>query len=84
MVADITLISGIPADTFYRMIADLSAEQWKVVSEYAGFDKGIDYDLVVLKKQGVTLKLKWVLYLDGSIQGPDAPLEELRERYGLG
>ena len=77
-------IDGIPADTFYRIVADLSAEQWKIASEYSGFDKGIDYDAVVLKKLGVTLKFKWVLYLDGSVEGPDAPLQELRERYSLG
>ena len=46
----------IATDTFYRMIADLSAAQWRVVSEYAGFDKGIDYDLVILKKQGIKLR----------------------------
>ena len=74
-------IDGIPTDTFYQIIADLSADQWKVMSEYAGFDKGIDYDLIVLKKQGITLKFVWVLYLDGSVNGPEALLLELREKY---
>ena len=45
-----TKISDIPTDIFYRVISELRSEEWKVVSEYAGFDKGIDYDLYVLKR----------------------------------
>jgi hypothetical protein len=77
-------IDGIPTDTFYRMIADLGAEQWKIVSEYTGFDKGIDYDAVVLKKKGIKLRFVWVQHLDGSLEGLNAVLLELRERYRLG
>ncbi len=62
------LISSIPAGAFYRIIADLRYEQWKVVAEYGRFDKGIDYDLVVLKKQGITLRFVWVLHLDGRLK----------------
>ena len=77
-------ISSISTPVFEKMLSDLRAEQWKIISRYDGFDAGIDYDLVVLEKGNVTLKFKWVLYLDGSVEGPDALLQELRERYSLG
>ena len=76
-------LNAVPTDTFYRILADLHAEQWKIVSEYAGFDRGIDCDFVVLKRQGIKLKFVWVLYLDGSVEGPDSLVLELRERYSL-
>ncbi len=76
-------INGIPTDTFYQMLADLGTEQWKTVSEYAGFDKGIDYDLVVLKRQGIKLKFEWDNWFEGNVKGPDILVQELRERYRL-
>jgi len=76
-------ITDIPTDLYTKIIADLRLEEWKPVFQYAGFDAGIDYDETILKKRGVKLDLVWVLYLDGSIQGPDALLETLRGNYGL-
>jgi len=76
-------IASIPTLLFRRIVSDLRAEQWKIISRYDGFEAGIDYDFVVLEKHNTRLKFQWALYRDGSVQGPDTLLQELREKYGL-
>ena len=76
-------VPDIPTDIFYQIISELRSEEWKAVLEYAGFYAGTDYDLVVLKRQGVKLKFEWDNWLEGSVEGPNTQVQELRARYSL-
>lgn len=76
-------ISDIPTGTFNAVLTDLRAEEWKTVSEYAGFDAWIDSGLAVLKKQGVKLEFEWEPYFEGKVQGPVFWLQQLKNRCAL-
>ncbi len=56
---------------------------WKVRSKYAGFDAGIDYDSVLLRKGSGTLKCEWDNWSEWSIEGKRRFIEEIAERSKL-
>ena len=74
-------VKGIPSPVYEQIITDLGADGWERMAVYTGFDAGIDYDSVTLKKQEQTLKFKWEPYFEGRITGPKAILAKLRDRY---
>ncbi len=71
-------VKGIPSPVYEQIITDLGADGWAQSGAYGGFDAGIDYDSVTLKKQGQTLKFKWEPYFEGRITGPEALLAQLK------
>lgn len=75
------LIENIPTSVYERIIVDLCADGWEQKAAYGGFDAGIDYDCVTLKKRGRTLKFQWERYFEGRVTGPEALLAELRQTY---
>ena len=78
-----TRIKGIDTDLFYQIIEELKSDGWKVSLDYMGFDKGIDYDLYVLKKAGKRLKFSWAWGLEGEVIGNEDIVAQLAERYHL-
>lgn len=79
----VMLLSDIPTDAFNRIIAELRADGWKKIKEYDGFDAWIDYGFVVLQKQGVRLTFEWDNWIEGSLEGPETQLQELKAKYAL-
>lgn len=76
----VTLL-GIHSPVYEQIITDLCADGWARSGAYSGFDAGIDYDSVTLKKESQTLKFKWEPYFQGRITGPEVLLAELKETY---
>ncbi len=66
---------------YEQIITGLCADGWKQTAAYGGFDAGIDYDSVTLKKESRTLKFKCEPYFGGRITGPEALLAQLEETY---
>lgn len=77
------LICDIPTRTFGRIVKDLLADGWRKTDEYKNFDAWIDYGMLVLCKHEMSLKFVWDNWTEGTIQGPDTLVQELKEKYGL-
>lgn len=76
-------ISHIPTDAFNAIIEALVADGWTITEEYDGMDAWIDYGLVVLEKNGTGLRLEWDNWSEGSCEGPEEAVREIREAHGL-
>lgn len=50
-----------------KAIALLKGEGWIVVDEYFNFDKGIDFDRIVLEKDGERIIFAWDNWFEGEI-----------------
>ena len=57
------IATGIDTELFYSIIKYLTKTGWRVSLEYSTklFDKGIDFDLYQLNKNGETIKRKNVI-----------------------
>lgn len=77
------ILSDIPTDTFNQILADLCADGWKILREYDGIDAWIDYGNIELGKDELRLTFEWDNWFEGIIDGPDAFVEEIKQRYGL-
>lgn len=50
---------------------------------YDGFDAGIDYDCIKLKKGSKTIKCEWDNWTEWSIEGPQNLVEAIATRFQL-
>lgn len=73
----------IPTEEFRRIVKDLRADGWRKTEEYDGFDAWIDYGLIVLERNGVSTKFEWTNWMEGTMEGPEAVVLEIRSKYGL-
>ena len=82
-ILNLATIQGIPAETFDPLCEQLVSSGWKVRSKYAGFDAGIDYDRLILRKRFGTLKCEWDNWSEWSIEGKRYLIEEIASRGNL-
>ena len=68
-----------------KILEDLIKEGWKKAHEYSplAFDKGIDFDSYVLKKDKSKLKFKWNNWLEWEISGTENELKIIAKRYAI-
>jgi len=68
-----------------KILEDLISDGWKKIREYSpvAFDKGIDFDSYVLKKNKSKLKFKWNNWFEWEISGPENELEVIARKYSL-
>jgi len=76
-------VTDIKTDVFNRIVKELRSEGWKKVEEYDNVDAWIDYGMVRLKKDDVTLKFEWTNWDEGSVDGPDELVDALKAKYAL-
>ncbi|HKS38391.1 MAG TPA: hypothetical protein VJW76_14450 [Verrucomicrobiae bacterium] len=76
-------VSDIPTETFNQIIEELRSQGWRKVDEYDNMDAWIDYGMVVLEKSGASLRFEWDNWMEGSVDGPDVVVQEIRRRYKL-
>ena len=68
-----------------KILEDLIKEGWKKTHEYSplAFDKGIDFDSYVLKKDKSKLKFKWNNWLEWEISDTENELKIIAKRYAI-
>lgn len=76
-------LAGIPTDTFNQIVKELRADGWTKTDEYDNVDAWSDYGMVVLKKGRASLKFEWDNWMEGTVDGPDEVVHEIRTRYSL-
>lgn len=82
-ILNLATIQDVPAETFGPLFEQLVSSGWQVRSKYAGFDAGIDYDCVLLRKGFGTLRCEWDNWSEWSIEGKRRLIEEIAERSKL-
>ncbi len=82
-VLNLATIQDVSAEAFEPLFDQLVSSGWKVRSKYAGFDAGIDYDRLLLRKGFGTLKCEWDNWSEWSIEGRRDLIEEIADRSKL-
>jgi len=82
-VRGLSTILDIGNEEFLSILARLESMGWKVYSRYGGFDAGIDYDCIRIKRGGVKLKCEWDNWNEWSIEGPQTAIQALAEQFNL-
>lgn len=68
-ILGLATIKDIPADRFKVLVSGLQRQGWQLGSRYSGFDAGIDYDCVRLRKGLSVLKCEWDNWTEWSVEG---------------
>ncbi|MFT4601579.1 MAG: hypothetical protein ACI857_001762 [Arenicella sp.] len=55
----VVTIKGVKTADWNAVMTHLKKDEWYVEKEYSGFDKGIDYDSYVFKKNGKKIVMNW-------------------------
>lgn len=68
-----------------QIIKDLINDGWKKVREYSplAFDKGIDFDHYVFKRDKVKLTFKWNNWFEWEVSGAENELYSIAKKYDL-
>lgn len=82
-ILNLATIQAISGATFEPLFQQLVSSGWKIHSKYAGFDAGIDYDCLRLRKGFGTLKCEWDNWSEWSIEGRRQLIEEIADRSKL-
>ncbi len=76
-------IHAIDATAMESIIRHLESTGWRQTSRYGGFDAGIDYDCIRLKRRGVRLKCEWNHDDGWRIAGPREAVDALAAELGF-
>ena len=76
-------LENIKTEIGNELIENLQKDGWKLGSQYNQFmfDKGIDYDFYVLKKDKVEIKLEWDNWFEWKLLGPKEVTEKIYTKY---
>jgi hypothetical protein len=80
---NLATIKDIPRDKFELLLNQLRERGWRVYSKYQGFDAGIDYDCLHMRKGFKTLKCEWDNWSEWSVEGGRRVVQEIAELGGL-
>jgi len=72
----------IPTQTWNALLDRLKKHNWKVKYRYDGFDAGIDFDLIILRKKSDILFMGWTNWFEGEVQAEAACLKEVEQIIG--
>lgn len=77
------IATNIETSLFYSIIEFLKENGWKLAAEYDEdmFDKGIDFDLYHLGKNGETVLLVWSNWFEGEIKATAEILNEIAQHF---
>ena len=68
---------NISTDTWNQILQLLIADHWNVAYKYNEFDAGIDFDLVLLEKDGEQILFGWDNWVEGEIKCSDTRLKAI-------
>jgi hypothetical protein len=80
---NLATIIDISDERFKPLFEQLIEQGWKVSSKYDGFDAGIEYDYLRLRKGFKTMKCEWDNWSEWSIEGPRLVVEAFAQQSGL-
>jgi hypothetical protein len=80
---NLATIKDISSERFQSLFEQLAKQGWRPSSRYEGFDAGIDYDRLHLRKGFRTMKCEWDNWSEWSIEGPRQVVEEIAHQSGL-
>lgn len=77
------IVTGIDTALFYSMIKYLTETGWRISLEYSPklFDKGIDFDLYKLDKNGETILFAWTNWFEGELKASSTLIEHIAQRF---
>lgn len=70
---------NINTDTWNRILQLLIDDHWEVAYKYDEFDAGIDFDLVLLEKDGEQILFGWDNWVEGEIKCSAARIKAISE-----
>lgn len=73
----------IPTNDWNKIIDGLIADAWEVLKEYDGMDKGIDYNMIELTKDGKNVLFTWDNWNEGEIKTDDQTMTWITEKFGM-
>lgn len=71
--------TGIETNLWNGLIKKLVADEWKVANKYDNSDAGIDFDFVILNKEGEEILFAWDNWFEGEIQCSKQRMFEMEE-----
>jgi hypothetical protein len=80
---NLATINDISGERFKPIFEQLVAQGWALSSKYDGFDAGIDYDCVRLRRGFKSLKCEWDNWAEWSIEGSRKIVEQIASENGL-
>ena len=79
----VKIATSIETGKWYSIIKSLKRNGWKVVSEYNLFDKGIDFDLYELKKNGEKIIFAWDNWFEGEIKCSEERMLSIEKEFNI-
>lgn len=74
-----TTAIDIKTELWIKILNHLIDNSWGTVYKYNGLDGGVDFDLVILRKDGEEILLGWDNWIEGEIQCSEKNIHELEK-----
>jgi hypothetical protein len=74
---------NIDTETWVKIIAFFKKERWDEVFSYNGFDRRIDFDLLILSKHKDEILFGWDNWFEGEIQCSNKNIELIKKEFNL-
>jgi hypothetical protein len=72
---------NIKTEDWNRIIFGLKNQGWKLKSKYNGFDSGIDFDFLILKKEHNQITFGWDNWFEGEIKCSNEMFNVLSQKF---
>ena len=77
------MITNIPVGTFNKIVRDLRSQGWRKTEEYDALGTWINHNVILLERDGTTLRFDWDHRREGKLDGPEPVVQQLRHEYCL-
>jgi hypothetical protein len=74
---------NIKTDDWNRIINGLVKEGWRITSKYDGYDRGIDFDFLILRNGSDKMFFGWDNWLEGEIKCSDRLFAQLTKKFDI-
>ena len=74
---------NIKTERWNKIIAFHLSAEWKVIYKYDLFDAGVDFDLIILRRDNETILFGWDNWVEGEIKCSDKHMEALEAQFGM-
>lgn len=79
------IATDIETELFYSIVKYLIKNGWRVSLEYSTklFDKGIDFDLYQLDKNGETILFLWNNWSEGELKSSSTHIDNIEQQFSI-